>query len=85
MTMVESPDPLLAELVQLTAPEPAAEHSARVLERCHAVLAERGQPRAARPALTRRRRLVDGALAIAVAVYGLMTIAEALRIISRLP
>ena len=81
----DRPDPLLATLAELTAPATMPSRDARVRARCHAALAARGQPCAPRPVRTRGRRLVDGALAIAVAVYGLITVAEALRLISRLP
>lgn len=80
---VEPHDPLLAALAELTAPATTPALDTRVRARCHAALADRCGPRTARPLPARGRRLVDRALAIAVAVYGLVTVAEALRMITR--
>jgi hypothetical protein len=72
MTMNESPDPLHAELLQLTAAEPAAEHSARVRARCHATMTAARRPRPV-------ARALDRLLPVAVLVYAAITIVEGLR------
>jgi hypothetical protein len=76
---IEPPDAMLARLAELTPPTAT---DARIRMRCHAALAH-GAKRSAGPARTWTRHLLDGALALAVGVYGVMIVAEGLRLLSR--
>ena len=76
-------DELMDTLAELSTLEPRAGRDALVRARCHAVLTA---PRRSAPSTrARARRLVDGALALAVGFYGVVLVVEVLRIIALLP
>ena len=71
MSVEEMPDPILRVLDGLRAIAPSREHEDRVRSRCHDALARRRRLRNA------RARILDLALAAAVALYAAIGVTEA--------
>ena len=71
-------DAMLQMLASLSASAPTARHDARVRARCHAAL--RSRPAIERlPWATAAARAADRLLPVAVLVYAIVTVAEAIR------
>ena len=73
----DSHDPLLAALSDLAAPVPRATRDAIVRARCHAAMQS---PRRPEPTTHAPSRAIDRLLPVAVLVYAIVVVAEAIRL-----
>jgi hypothetical protein len=80
----EPRDPVIDALAALTTPAPQVDRARLVRRRCHAALTAAHARRPHRVARAAQRS-IDRTLPIAAAAYGMLTVAEALRMIFRLP
>ena len=85
MTRDEKPDALFSALGELASLPPAAARDARIRARCHAVMTRRARRgwSSDLPAVAgrHRARVVDALLLAAVGLYGIASVAEALKVV----
>jgi hypothetical protein len=74
----EAPDPVLTALSELEAPAPREARDAMVRARCHAAMTATARQR--RPPAPAASRAFDRLLPVAVVVYAIAVVAEAIRI-----
>ena len=77
-------DPILEQLFRLPRPAEDPDRSADVRRRCHAVMAGRAALQASHSRPGPRRRLLSAALVLAMGLYLLAAVVEAVRVVGAL-